>query len=587
MLKKMLLTILIISTFTLNYSFANANDYENHWAKNEINKFIENNFINLRNDKFRPDDFITRGEFVRLVNNVYGYSQKTSKPFKDLKPSDEFFSDILIAKNIGYISGYPDNTFRANKYITRQETAKIFFKIMNLEKYKTNLLSQFKDFEIIPKWSKSYLNKTVDKKYLTGYPDKTLRPKNNITRAEAVKMVDNVIGNIFYNIDENSNKIINNNLVITRPNIKLNNYIIKGDLIVTAKVNNGDFILKNSKVNGDTLILGGGENSIHLINSILNKITLNKANDKIRLLIDKTSQINNISLNSGGTIDSESEGLVNLEINSIDKDIKLLGKFKKIIVNEKNNINLSEDTLINEISLNNKSEINGKGIIEHIIANISGSKINVKTKKISLNNDSKIILNNKEINKDYKEVKEKTDNDRDNSTSNKNGTFKFTIKETFIGSPTFNFKSTLNCNLIKGFDLIYNDLVIASDKDNDGLIRTLNIYKDIDNLVIKYNDHFYKNNSRLNNSDQTSNLNVGFYKNITFKDAPTFDLKVSLNNNYIKGYDLLYNNEVVAKDKDYDGIVRTINLYNDIDKLKVIKDGKVYIDSNNMFNDLK
>lgn len=594
MTKKILVIIMVLSISIMSYSFSNTNDYEKHWARNEINNFIENEFINLKNNNFKPNDFIRRGEFVRLVNNVYGYKQETNELFKDMNSSDHFFVDALIARNIGYISGYPDNTFRANQNITRQEAAKIFSEIMDLEDSELNFLKVFNDTESFPRWSSGYLNKVVKKRYLTGYPDGTLKPTNKITRAEAVKMIDNIIGEVITSTNSTlKGKVIENNAIVIEENLSLSDYTVKGDLIVSAHVNQGNFTLKNSTADGDTLILGGGENSIHLINTTLNKITLKKFDDQVRLVIDSKSKIQRLNLKSGAIIESQSELIENFEINSKDKNIKLIGKFNNIILNGKNNINLSDNTIIKEITLNNEAEINGDGTIEHIIANTSGSKIKVKTKKISLKNDVIITLNDKEITKNYEEAEKNDGSTANQSTSGgstnpsvSNKTFNFIIEQTFLGSPTFDFKATLGGNIINGFDLIYNDLVIASDTDNDGLIRTLNVYNDIDNLVINYNGQFYKNNSTLNNSSETSNLKINFFKKITFKDAPTFDLKVSLNDSYLKGYDLIYNDKIIATDRDYDGIVRTINIYDDIDKLKIMHDGNIYIDSDNVFSDL-
>jgi hypothetical protein len=569
-------------------SFATNNDYENHWAENEIDKFHRNKFIELEEDGFNPNKSMTRGEFIRLVNNVYGFNERTDDLFSDMELTDKYFNDALIARNIGYISGYPDNTFKPKRNITREEAAKVFYIIMNLEESKLNSLKYFKDYEKISEWSNKYLNRIVEKKYLNGYLDKTLRPKNNITRAESVKMIDNIIGTIVKTSDEvKETKIINGNLIVIESDINLKNYDIKGDLIVTAAIGEGNFTLEDSNIDGDSLILGGGTESINIINSTLNRIIIDKNNDSIRLFVDVNSLLNNLDIKSGAIIHSESENIKELEINSFEKKINLLGSFKSILINKKNEIQLDIGTTIKNLVLNDIVNIYGKGNIIKVIVNFTGSNIGADTKEIQLNNDSEIILNGDKIVKNYiKEDSTFPDNNSNSNGSSTSNIFKFLIKDTFIGSPTFDLKVKLGTDYITGYELLYNSTNIASDSDNDGIIRTLNHYRNLNQLVIKYNDKLYKNNSVLNKTDQITNSTVDFFTKISFEDAPTFDLKASLNGSYIQGYDLLYDDLIVASDNDYDGIVRTINLYQDIDKLRIAHEDNVYIDTDNIFSDL-
>ena len=53
---------------------------------------------------------------------------------------------------------------------------------------------------------------------------------------------------------------------------------ISGDLYLAEGIGEGDVILDNVVVDGNTYIRGGGENSIIIINSSLNQVVVKKRN---------------------------------------------------------------------------------------------------------------------------------------------------------------------------------------------------------------------------------------------------------------------------------------------------------------------
>lgn len=192
-LKLVILLTLLMSTIIFQHTYAIGDtNFNNHWAHNDIKKFIENNYVELKNNKFRPNNNMTRGEFANLINNVFELMEETDNYFDDMSENNIYFEDALIARQAGYISGYEDNTFRPDKSISRQEVAKILCLIMELEE-KGNRLSEFDDYNRVSNWSKSYINAVLEAKYFNGYPDNTFKPLNNVKRAEAVVILNNII----------------------------------------------------------------------------------------------------------------------------------------------------------------------------------------------------------------------------------------------------------------------------------------------------------------------------------------------------------------------------------------------------------
>ncbi|WP_338658460.1 S-layer homology domain-containing protein [Paraclostridium sordellii] len=169
------------------------NDTQGHWAEKTINSFVEKGFINGYDDKtFKPDNSMTRAEFVKVINNVFGYNQMGTEQFDDVNESDWFYSDICIGINMGYIKGKSKDKFAPNDSITRQEVAMILTNIMDNKDNNLDKLSLFKDGHQTDEWAKPSVEGAIESGYLNGYEDQTIRANGNITRAEAISMLSRV-----------------------------------------------------------------------------------------------------------------------------------------------------------------------------------------------------------------------------------------------------------------------------------------------------------------------------------------------------------------------------------------------------------
>lgn len=79
---------------------------------------------------FRGDDAINRAEVMTIAFRGFGGEIKfnPTHTFSDLKADDWFSPYVSTAKQQGFVQGYPDGTFKAGKYVTYEEAAKIFLK---------------------------------------------------------------------------------------------------------------------------------------------------------------------------------------------------------------------------------------------------------------------------------------------------------------------------------------------------------------------------------------------------------------------------------------------------------------------------
>ena len=147
------------------------NDVQGHWAEKEINKWIQQNLVGGYADgTFKPDQNLTRAEFVAMVNRAFGYTQKIDLEFTDVLPEDWYAVDIAKVVAADYINGYPDGTFRPEQTITRQEVAAILTQIFSFEGT-TEEVKKFQDQVEIPFWSLGSIVAVVANGYMGGYAD--------------------------------------------------------------------------------------------------------------------------------------------------------------------------------------------------------------------------------------------------------------------------------------------------------------------------------------------------------------------------------------------------------------------------------
>ncbi|WP_342563305.1 S-layer homology domain-containing protein [Paenibacillus sp. FSL R7-0345] len=175
-------------------SAATAKDIQGHWAQSQLQDWLDKGYLQGYADgTVKPNNAITRGEYVALVNRLFGFTDTAAITFTDLKSSNWAYSEVAKAVRAGYIGGYENNTFRATSPITRQEAAVITAKLLSLNTNSTTLT--FKDSAQIASWAKGAVAAAAAKSIINGYPDGTFGPKKALTRAEAVGIIGNSAAN--------------------------------------------------------------------------------------------------------------------------------------------------------------------------------------------------------------------------------------------------------------------------------------------------------------------------------------------------------------------------------------------------------
>ncbi|MDR7869508.1 MAG: S-layer homology domain-containing protein [Tissierellaceae bacterium] len=184
--------IFSMSISALGNALIEFSDIDNHWAREEIDFMTAEGVINGYDDgTFKPDNNMTKAEFYKVINHLMGYEEKAEEvKFEDVKETDWFYEEVVKALAKGYIED--GEKLNPNELITREEVARIIGIVFELEK-DARPAREFKDNSKISLAARGYVGALKEKGYIQGYPDGTFGPKNNITRAEVVKMLFNVV----------------------------------------------------------------------------------------------------------------------------------------------------------------------------------------------------------------------------------------------------------------------------------------------------------------------------------------------------------------------------------------------------------
>lgn len=158
-------------------------DSDNHFAY----------VIGYPDGNVRPEANITREEvttiFYRLLKDDVRDSIFTdANSFTDVEADRWSNKAISTMANGGYVKGYEDGSFVPGANITRAEFVTIVSRFLNGS---TNEAASFSD--VSGHWAESYIAAATANKWVNGYEDGTFRPDNNITRAEAMAIINRIL----------------------------------------------------------------------------------------------------------------------------------------------------------------------------------------------------------------------------------------------------------------------------------------------------------------------------------------------------------------------------------------------------------
>ncbi|WP_130862504.1 S-layer homology domain-containing protein [Bacilliculturomica massiliensis] len=164
-------------------------------SQNEISGGYISGYETASGKEFRPDNPISRAEVAAILSQVINYRKEDGKsyantPFGDVNQSDWYADDLGFLASLGITAGYKDGTYRPGSNITRAEFVTMVMKINGLDEKASSTFSDVSGSD----WYAEYVKSAAAGGFVGGYTDGTFRPNNPITRAEAVTIINALLG---------------------------------------------------------------------------------------------------------------------------------------------------------------------------------------------------------------------------------------------------------------------------------------------------------------------------------------------------------------------------------------------------------
>lgn len=171
---------------------------------------------------FEPQTPVTRAMFVAMLGRLHG-AEETKSSFKDIpaKNSSWYSGYVGWASDNGIVTGFPDNTFRPDDKLTREQMATIISRYIDyagiLTTISTEPTAYFKDEKSIGKWAREYVDDMRTIGIVEGDELGRFNPSANLTRAEAattVKRLDEMIKKLALGDAERLDYTVSDKLVL-------------------------------------------------------------------------------------------------------------------------------------------------------------------------------------------------------------------------------------------------------------------------------------------------------------------------------------------------------------------------------------
>jgi parallel beta-helix repeat protein len=163
-------------------------DLGGNWAEPFISALFERGYVSgFPDGTYRPNNPVTRAEFAALISKAFdGSLTNAAKSFVDVQTNFWGYSAITESTRLGFLTGFPDGTFRPSQNLTRLQTLLALVSGLGLTgSGGTAALSAFDDQTQIPGWAIAAIVAATENGLVVNYPNpRLLRSSYSATRAD-------------------------------------------------------------------------------------------------------------------------------------------------------------------------------------------------------------------------------------------------------------------------------------------------------------------------------------------------------------------------------------------------------------------
>lgn len=164
----------------------------NYWAKSYIEALASQNIIaGFPDGTFKPNEPVTRAQFATIITKALTPpAKRPAIKFKDVASNFWAFAAIQSAYQSQFVSGYPDGTFKPQQQIPRVQALVALANGLGLTANDQSVLSFYTDAGQIPNYAIAPVAAATVRQLVINYPTtKQLNPNRQATRAEVAAFV--------------------------------------------------------------------------------------------------------------------------------------------------------------------------------------------------------------------------------------------------------------------------------------------------------------------------------------------------------------------------------------------------------------
>lgn len=161
------------------------------WAQEAIEALADVGVISGKEKGvFAPNDSVTREEFIKIIIGAFKLMDENAEvDFGDVASNRWSYKYIASAYQLGIVTGTGDN-FLPDGKMSREDMAVVIYRVFELSGVEIGGENiRFADERIISNYAKEAVEKLSAMKIISGMGDGTFAPKENVTRAQAAKVV--------------------------------------------------------------------------------------------------------------------------------------------------------------------------------------------------------------------------------------------------------------------------------------------------------------------------------------------------------------------------------------------------------------
>ncbi|MBR5518953.1 MAG: S-layer homology domain-containing protein [Clostridia bacterium] len=169
---------------------------ENDWYFEYVEELTKNGIVSGDGTgKFNPSDNVTREQFLKMLIEATGIeTEECENTFEDVMLDAWYKPYVLKAKNFGIVNGISDTEFGVGTNITRQDMAVMITRVIKKTNINVNSkdVDAFDDLAMVSDYARDAVIYMKSIGLIEGYNNQ-YRPNDNLTRAEAAKVISELL----------------------------------------------------------------------------------------------------------------------------------------------------------------------------------------------------------------------------------------------------------------------------------------------------------------------------------------------------------------------------------------------------------